>query len=100
MKESYQKLMVQGIIDRSEAEKNIRVYEFLETCDVDDFCIMVDSSAFNDIIKGYCEVAIEQGNTNGILDGLCAEDVLKRYYGRLGYFEASNQQEQYDELDR
>lgn len=87
-------MMAQGTIDKSEAEKNIRIYEFLETCDVDDFCIMVNSSAFNDIIKGYCEVAIEQGSTSGIFDCLCAEDVLKRYY------EASNQQEQCDELDR
>lgn len=100
MKESYQKLMAQGVIDRSEAEKNIRVYGFLETCDVDDFCIMVDSSAFNDIIKGYCEVAIKQGDTSGIFDCLCAKDALNRYYGRSGAMDASNQQEQYDELDR
>lgn len=100
MKESYKKLMAQGIIDKSEAEKNIRVYEFLEKCDVHDFCIMVDSSAFNDIIEGYCDVAIEQGDTKGILDSLCAEDVLKRYYEKHGIWKASNQQDQYDELDR
>lgn len=80
MKQSYQKLLEQGKIDEREARKNIRVYEFLETCDREDFCIMVDSSAFNDIIKGYCEIAIEQGSTSGIFDKN-ADDVLKRYYG-------------------
>ncbi len=82
MKESYQKLMEQGKIDEKKAKKEIRIYEFLETCDDEDKCMLVDSSAFNDIIKGYCEIAIEQGNTNGILDKINANDVLKKYYGK------------------
>ena len=37
------------------AEKKIKVYEFLATCDKDDLCNLIDSSAFNDLIKGYIE---------------------------------------------
>lgn len=37
------------------AEKKIKVYEFLATCDTDDLCNLVDSSALNDLIKGYIE---------------------------------------------
>ena len=37
------------------AEKKIKVYEFLATCDTEDLCNLVDSSALNDLIKGYIE---------------------------------------------
>lgn len=37
------------------AEKKIKVYDFLATCDTEDLCNLVDSSAFNDIIKAYIE---------------------------------------------
>ncbi len=81
IKQSYQTMLEQGKISEAEAKKNIRVYEFLESCDRDDFCIISDSSALNDIINGYCEIAIEQGNAKGILDMYPAKEVLKKYYG-------------------
>ena len=81
IKQSYQTMLNQGKISEAEAKKKIRVYEFLENCDRDDFCIISDSSALNDIIKSYCKIAIEQGNVKGILDTYPAKEVLKRYYG-------------------
>ncbi len=44
MADSYRKLMNDGTIDKDSAEKSIRIYEFLATCDKDDLCQMVDSS--------------------------------------------------------
>ena len=58
MAESYRKLMEQGKIDKETAEKEIRIYEFLATCDNDDLCRMVDSSAFNDIIRAFIKMAV------------------------------------------
>ena len=58
MAESYKKLMNEGKIDKATAEKEIRVYEFLENCDDDDKFIMVDSSAFNDIIRAFVKMAV------------------------------------------
>lgn len=58
MADSYKKLMEQGKIDKETAEKEIRIYEFLSTCDTDDFCSMVDSSAFNDIIRAFVKMAV------------------------------------------
>lgn len=57
--ESYKKLMNESKIEKEVAEKHIRVYEFLATCDIDDLCIMVDSSAFNDIIRAFLKIATE-----------------------------------------
>jgi hypothetical protein len=56
--DNYRHLMEQGKISKEIAEKEIRIYEFLATCDETDKCIMVDSSAFNDIIKAYLRMAV------------------------------------------
>lgn len=40
MAESYKKLMNEGKIDKETANKEIRIYDFLATCDTDDFCRM------------------------------------------------------------
>lgn len=58
MADSYRKLMSEGKIDKDTAEKEIRIYEFLASCDETDLCRMVDSSAFNDIIRAFLNIAV------------------------------------------
>ena len=68
MADSYRKLMNNGEIDIENIEnieKKIRIYDFFATCDIDDFCLMVDSSAFNDIIRAFLKMAV---NNSGISD--------------------------------
>ena len=89
MAESYRKLMNEGKIEKEIAEKEIRVYEFLATCDVDDFCRMVDSSAFNDIIRAFLKMAVDNadidekskekviGQLRWIFDEKSAKEVLR-----------------------
>lgn len=91
MSESYKKLMEQGIIAKETADKEIRIFDFLATCDVDDFCRMVDSSAFNDIIKAFVKMAVinaDIGEENQkkvtnqlrwIFDEKSAKEVLEHY---------------------
>lgn len=62
MAESYRKLMNEGKIKKEVAEKEIRIYEFLATCDIDDLCSMVDSSAFNDIIRAFLKMAVKNAD--------------------------------------
>lgn len=59
LSESVSMLAEQGKIDKKTAEKAIRIYEFLATCDIDDLCIMVDSTAFNDLIRAFLKMAVE-----------------------------------------
>ena len=60
MAEIYRKAAGRGEMDQERAEKQARIYEFLGTCDADDFYTLVDSSAFNDIIKDYVRLALKK----------------------------------------
>lgn len=76
MADSYRELMNDGKIDKESAEKSIRIYEFLATCDKDDLCQMVDSSAFNDIIRAFLKMAVvnaelEEEQQDKVLNQLC-----------------------------
>lgn len=94
MAESFKKLMNDGKIDKIEAKKEIRIYEFLASCTKDDFCRMVDSGAFNDIIRAYLEMVIKNtdldeenknkvsGQLRWIFDEKQAKEVLSEYYGQ------------------
>lgn len=56
--ESYKELLKEKNIDQEIIEKKIRIYDFLDSCDEDDFFNLIDSSAFNNIIKSYVKAAI------------------------------------------
>jgi hypothetical protein len=62
MADSYKMLVEQGKIDSETAEKEIRIFDFLATCDTDDICRLVNSSAFNDIIRAYCRLAVKNAD--------------------------------------
>ena len=75
MADSYRQLVKQGKIDKETADREIRVYDFLATCDSDDLCRMVDSSAFNDIIRAYLKMAVQSADID--------EDAKEKVVGQL-----------------
>lgn len=75
MADSYRQLVKQGKIDKETADREIRVYDFLATCDSDDLCRMVDSSAFNDIIRAYLKMAVQSADID--------EDSRNKVVGQL-----------------
>lgn len=89
--ESYKMLMNEGKIKEEIAEKKIRIYEFLAKCDIDDLCIMVDSSAFNEIIQALIQKAVKEANGNQeyktIIEGF--NHVIKKNTAKevLNYYE-------------
>ena len=86
--DDYKKMIEDRCVAKEEVEKEIRIYEFLATCDIDDFCIMVDSSAFNDIIRAFLKLVLNNANIDEkaresalnelrwIFDGKSAREVL------------------------
>ena len=75
MADSYRQLVKQGKIDKETADREIRVYDFVATCDSDDLCRMVDSSAFNDIIRAYLKMAVQSADID--------EDAREKVVGQL-----------------
>lgn len=57
--EQYKELLKQEKIDEQTANKEIRVYDFLAECEQADFYRMVDSGAFNDVVKAYVGKALQ-----------------------------------------
>ncbi len=92
MADSYRKLVNDGTITEEQAKRDIEIYDFLATCDNDDFCRMVDSSAFNDIIRAFLHKAVKDANVTKkteekllgqlryLFDEMTAKEVLNRYY--------------------
>ena len=89
MADSYKKLVEQGKLKEEDAKREIEIYEFLATCDHSDFFRMVDSSAFNDIIKAFCRKALQgakvteevedsvMGELRWIMDTMQASEICK-----------------------
>lgn len=68
MAESFRRAAGEGKINVAEAEKQARLYDFLETCDQDDLYLLFDSTAFNEIAKSYMRAAVKHLVNNGTLD--------------------------------
>ena len=79
LSDSYKKALSQGQISKEEADKKCRVYDFLATCDDDDFCNMFDSSAFNEIAKSYMRLAVRELADEGTIDEEQAKAVRNRF---------------------
>lgn len=62
--QGYKQLVEQGKMTAEQAQPEIRVLDFLGACDPDDIYRMVDSSAFNDIIKAFCKKALMSANVD------------------------------------
>ena len=59
MSDGYKQLVAQGKLTPEQADPEIRVYDFLAACSTDDLYRLMDSSAFNDIIKSYVAAACD-----------------------------------------
>ena len=73
--QGYKQLVEQGKLTAEEAQPEIRVLDFLGACAPDDIYRLVDSSAFNDIIKAFCKAAlqgasVDQDTSDRIMDEL------------------------------
>lgn len=79
MADSWRKLLDNGKISDEkipETERVIEIYDFLATCNTDDLCRMINSSAFNDIIVAYMKTAVKNAN----IDDHARENVMDQIY--------------------
>lgn len=64
MANSCRVLAERGILDHETAAKRIRIYDFLASCDADDICTLMDSCAFNDAMRAYVRLAMQDAGFN------------------------------------
>jgi hypothetical protein len=57
--ESYRHLVERGELTEEEVKPDLKVLDFIATCTQDELYRMVDTSAFNDIIKSFCRTALK-----------------------------------------
>ncbi|MEE1154060.1 MAG: hypothetical protein UH241_02785 [Acutalibacteraceae bacterium] len=91
MADSYKSLVKRGEMTEEQAKRSIEIYEFLATCTQSDICQMIDSSAFNDIIRAFLTKAIKGAELDKkskdrvmnelryLFDDLSAKEVLSKY---------------------
>ena len=79
MADSYRKAAEKGLISKEQANKDCRIFDFLATCDQEDICNLYNSSAFNDIAKGYLRIALSELQDEGVIDSEQAEAVRGRF---------------------
>lgn len=60
-------------------EKKARVYDFLGTCDQEDFYTLFDSTAFNEIAKDYMRLTVRRLTDQGTIDEEQARAVRNTY---------------------
>ena len=76
MADSYRQLVKQGKIDKETADREIRVYDFLATCDSDDLCRMVEMAVKNaDIDEDSRNKVV--GQLRWLFDEKMAKEVLE-----------------------
>lgn len=74
--DSYRKLLErEQDIDRASIESKIKALDFLATCSKEERLELFNSSAFNDVVKGYMQMAIdnmklEEETKSGLLQEL------------------------------
>ena len=79
MADSYRKAAEEGKISKEQADKDCRIFDFLGTCDDDDFYKLFDSSAFNEIAKSYMRLAVKELVSEGTIDEDQGKAVRNRF---------------------
>lgn len=77
--DSYRKLASEGKITKEQAEKDCKAYDFLATCDDEDICNLFDSSAFNEIARGYLRLAVKELIEENVIDEEQGRAVRNRF---------------------
>lgn len=91
--DAYRKLLGDPTADQESLQRKIKALDFLATCDKATMYALFDSSAFNDIVKGYVEMIANEaddltddqrsyikGRISGLFDTVPAAKAETYYY--------------------
>ena len=70
MSDAYRKAAEEGKIPNETAEKQCRIYDFLATCDEDDFDRLFDSMAFIKYANAYLDATLKDLQDRGTINDI------------------------------
>lgn len=79
MAESFRKAAATNLISQEEANKEIRIYDFLSSCTGEDINRLFDSGAFNEIAKAYLRRATAELVDEEVIDDDQASAIRNRF---------------------
>ena len=79
MADTCRKAASAGKLDPAQAEKKARIYDFLGSCDQEDFYELFDSTAFNEIAKDYMRTAVRRLVDEEVIDDEQGRAVRNEY---------------------
>ena len=82
--EQYRKMAAEGKISQEEADRHCRNYDYLATCDEEDFNILFGGQCFNEIAKGYLQIAVSELVGEGKISKDQGSEVRSRFAELLG----------------
>lgn len=82
LSDTYRQCMADGRFAEEDVKRKIEIYDFFSTCDKEDFCTMVDSSAFNDIIVAYARKAARNAELGEEAEKMVAGELRSLFHGR------------------
>lgn len=83
MANAYRKAANDGILDKEQAEKSVRIFEFLATCDEEDAQIIYCSGAINSFMRSEINITIEEAREDGIIDETQAQTIKYMLYEHM-----------------
>lgn len=76
--DTYREMAAKGECSQEQADRICKAYDFLATCDQEDFCTLFNSTAFNDITKAYLRTAVDELTKEGEITAEQGKAVLRR----------------------
>ena len=68
-----------GKISQEESDRYCRNFDFLATCNEEDFNILFEGACFNEIAKGYLRIAVRELAEEGIITKDQGSEVRNRF---------------------
>lgn len=82
--EQYRKMAAEGKISQEEADRYCRNFDYLATCNEDDFNTLFEGQCFNEIAKGYLQIAVSELVGEGKISKDQGSEVRSRFAELLG----------------
>lgn len=80
--DSYRHLVEQGKLTEEEVKTDLKVLDFIADCTQDEIYRLIDTSAFNDIIKSFCRTALKNAKVTEEMENAVMNELRCLFDGK------------------